>query len=102
MRLNQITIKNIKSFLEGNFKHFLYKFVKAPKYIREQYTYRLTLCKNDCIPKKKCVYCGCPPIKKAFVKQSCNKGKRFPDLLTENQWKVYKEKNNISVEEDGE
>tara|TARA_R110002050_G_scaffold267498_1_gene409175 strand:+ start:1558 stop:1866 length:309 start_codon:yes stop_codon:yes gene_type:complete len=102
MRLDQITIKNIKSFLEGSFKFYLYKLIKSPDYIMEQYLYRLSLCKKDCIPNKKCVYCGCPPIKKAFVKQSCNKGKRFPDLLTENQWKVFKKENNINVEEDEE
>ena len=99
MRLDQITIKNIKSFLEGSFKFYLYKFVKAPSYVREQYAYRLNLCKNDCIPKKKCVYCGCPPIKKAFVTQSCNEGKRFPNLMSEKQWETFKTNNKIEVDE---
>lgn len=93
---SKITFKNILSFLEGNFKFYFYKYTKAPTYLKEQYAYRLEKCEKDCVKQKKCVYCGCPPIKKAFTKESCNKGKRFPDLMSENQWIRYKQKNNIT------
>lgn len=95
----RITLKAIASFLEGNFKFYLYKFIRAPKYLKEQYAYRLNSCQKDCIPNKKCVYCGCPPLKKAFVKDSCNKGARFPDLMTENQWIEFKRKKEININE---
>lgn len=87
--------KNIKSFIEGNSKYVYNKFVGLPSYIKEQVAYRLLQCKDDCVPNNKCKYCGCPPKKKAFVHESCNKGVRFPNLMNEKDWNEYKRKHNI-------
>lgn len=93
-----VRIKDIKNFIEGNFKYYLYKFVSAPKHITEQYAYRLDKCKDTCIKQKKCKYCGCPPVKKAFNVSSCNDGEIFPDLMNEEQWEYYKKIMKINVD----
>ena len=94
--MKKINLKNIKSFLEGNYGYYYDKFVGKPKYIKEQIQYRYSLCKDDCIPNNKCIHCGCPPVKKAFSTYSCNEGKRFPDLMDEKRWGIYKKDNNIN------
>ena len=93
----KVTPKNIASFLEGNAKFYYNKFIGSKPYIKEQVKYRLSFCGNDCIPEGKCKYCGCPPMKKAFVNKSCNKGERFPDLMGEKEWEEFKIKNKINA-----
>lgn len=91
MKLQDIlNIKNIASFIQGNAKYFFNKYVGLPKHIQEQVAYRLKKCKDDCLPQGKCKHCGCPPHKKAFVNKSCNKGERFPDLMSRIEWELYK------------
>ncbi len=97
MTLKEIfNIKNIASYIEGNAVYFYDNLVGTPKHIKEQVAYRLQLCKNDCVPAGKCVVCNCPPKKKVFVKESCNKGERFPDLMNKPDWEEFKKKNGIS------
>ena len=96
MKIKDIfNIKNISHFIEGYSKYFYDNLVGLPDYIREQIVYRLFLCKDDCVPNKKCKYCGCNPTKKVFVSTSCNNGERFPDLMNKEDWEKFKEKNNI-------
>lgn len=92
--MKKLTLSNIKSYLQGNFRYY----IGAPKHIQEQYKYRLSLCKDDCIKEGKCKYCGCPPDKKALVDESCNDGERFPDLLGKDEWKWFKEDNKIDMD----
>lgn len=95
----QITISNIKAFVQGTARFYLYKLIAAPKHLKEQYSYRISKCKDDCIKDSRCKFCGCPPIKKAFSNESCNKGKRFPDLMNAQKWEKYKKENNITINE---
>jgi len=92
-----ITIKNVLSFIKGNFLYYKDILIGRPVYIKEQILYRLNLCKNDCLIDDECIYCGCPPEKKSHLVESCNAGKRFPDLMEEQQWKTYKEENDINI-----
>ena len=94
-----VSLKEIKSFIEGNYKFYKDKFGRTEPFIKEQVQYRLYLCKNDCLIKNKCVYCNCPPRKKSFVRESCNKGERFPDLMGKKEWEEFKRKNEINYEE---
>lgn len=96
MKLKDVlNIKNVASFIEGYSKYFYDKTVGLPDHIQEQMLYRLSQCEDDCLVTGKCKHCGCPPEKKVFVKKSCNHGERFPDLMDEEQWKEFKELNNI-------
>ena len=67
-----------------------------PKHYKEQVAYRLQICQEDCVSTGKCKECGCPTRKKVFVRESCNKGERFPDLMPPDQWEEYKKNNDIS------
>lgn len=91
----KITLKNIKSYIEGNTQMILDGFGLQPLYIQEQIAYRMLQCKNDCMIQKKCKYCGCNVPAKLYVKESCNNGIRFPDLMDEIHWNNFKEKNGI-------
>lgn len=90
----QITIKNIKSFLEGNGQRVLEGLHLQPLHIKEQIAYRRLSCKNDCAKTNKCIKCGCDFKGKTSVQESCNK-ERFPDLMSSLEWQQFKKENNI-------
>lgn len=93
------TLKQMKNYLQGNYHYFLDKNGRYPEYLREQIRYRLSFCIEDCQKQGACVYCGCPPEKKAYNKQSCNGGDRFPDLMNEEEWNKYKKEHNITIDD---
>jgi hypothetical protein len=88
----KINFENILSYIEGNYKKFLYILRHMPIHVQEQVAYRLDACKEDCVKSGFCVYCGCDIDGKVFVKASCNKGERFPDLMEADEWELNKEK----------
>lgn len=92
----EINYKNVLSFLEGNAKYYISKFFGTPTHIQEQVKWRLTKCKDDCVPKNKCIKCGCPTDKKVFNKESCNP-ERHPDLMDAETWIKYKKENKIEI-----
>jgi hypothetical protein len=92
--MKKITLKNIKQFLEGNIQMHLDGLGLQPEYYKEQIAYRMLTC-QDCLKKNKCHYCGCDVPGKLYVKESCNDGKRFPNLMNENDWNEYKKRNKI-------
>jgi hypothetical protein len=94
----KITIKKIKSFLEGNAKFLLNEFDMLPKYYKEQVIWRASICKETCLANNdECEHCGCTASKKIYVEESCNEGKKFPDLMNKEKWEEYKKENNIEV-----
>lgn len=90
----KITIKNIKSFLEGNSQLLLKELNLQPQHIQEQIAYRRLICKDDCAKENKCIKCGCDFKGKTSVSTSCNP-ERFPDLMSAKEWEEFKIKNNI-------
>lgn len=90
----KITIKNIKSFLEGNLQLGLEQLNLQPLHIQEQIAYRRLLCKDDCAIQNKCIICGCDFKGKTSVQQSCNP-ERFPDMMSKVEWDKYKTQNEI-------
>lgn len=91
----KITIKNIKSYLEGNAQLVLEKLDLQPQHIREQIAYRRLLCKDDCAIQGRCIKCGCDFEGKTSVIKSCNP-ERFPDLMSKQEWEQFKIDNNIN------
>jgi len=87
----QINLKNIKAYIEGNSQMLLDELGMQPEWYKEQIAYRMLKCKDDCVPNGKCTYCGCKVPGKMYVTESCNYGGRFPDLMNEEQWLTYKE-----------
>lgn len=90
----KITIKNIKSFLEGNIQLGLEQLNLQPLHIQEQIAYRRLLCKDDCAVNNQCIKCGCDFKGKTSVQQSCNPD-RFPDLMSKIEWDKFKKENGI-------
>lgn len=91
----KITIKNIKSYLEGNAQLVLERLDLQPQHIQEQVAYRRLLCKDDCAIQGKCIKCGCDFKGKTSVIQSCNP-ERFPNLMSKQEWEQFKIDNNIN------
>ena len=65
---------------------------------KEQVAYRAMVCKEECIALGYCVYCGCDLPGKLYVRDSCNGGERFPDLMSKLDWEKFKIDNNIILE----
>lgn len=96
--MGQINIKNIKQFIEGNLNLLGDRINILPNYMKEQVIWRMNICKDDCVIQGKCKYCGCSVPGKLYVSSSCNGGERFPDLMSEQDWEIYKMENNIKIE----
>ena len=89
MKIKDIfNIKNISNYIEGNSKYFYDKLIGLPQHTREEIVWRLEQCKE---------FCGCTTKGKVFVKESCNKGERFPDLRTKEEWEEFKKTINEDI-----
>ena len=91
---HNITIKNIKQYIEGNSQRILEKLNLQPEHIQEQIAYRRIICSKDCKVTGKCIKCGCEFYGKTSVSQSCNL-ERFPNLMSKVEWEKFKKNNNI-------
>jgi len=88
----EITLSNIYNFIEGNTRLFTKNL--QPQHIKEQISYRLLKCKDDCAKKKICIKCGCDYPDRAYAKKSCNLD-RFPNFMNKVDWEEFKIKNEI-------
>lgn len=73
------------------------QFDLLPQHQREQVLYRSQICKDECIQLGYCVECGCDVPGKLYVKESCNGGKKFPDLMNLEDWQEFKKQNKIKI-----
>jgi hypothetical protein len=96
----KITPKKIFQFIEGNLKLLGDQLHLLPKHEREQVLYRSMICKEDCMKFEYCKYCGCSVPGKLYVKESCNGGERFPDMMGKEEWEQFKIKNNLEIHGD--
>ena len=90
-------IGKVLQFIEGNTKMLGDVFNLIPEHQREQVLYRMDICKDDCVPQGRCIKCGCSVPGKLYVSKSCNNGERFPDMMDEKEWNVFKQINNITI-----
>lgn len=97
MKLSDITLKNIKAFIQGNVRMLGDKWDLVDPHVQEQVAYRGAICKDSCLAKGKCEVCGCSVPGKLYVTKSCNKGSKFPDLMGKEDWEKYKKENNIEI-----
>ena len=94
----KITLQNIYAFFEGNLRMLGDKFNTLPVYKKEQIMYRADLCKESCLPLGKCPECGCSLPGKWYSSISCNKGKKFPDLMGPVDWTKFKHENGLTFD----
>lgn len=90
----KITINNISNFVSGNVRVGMSKLGILDDHTQEQVALRLLTCKDTCVKEGRCRICTCPLPNRAFSTESCNKD-LFPDLMNEEEWIKYKEKNGI-------
>ena len=102
MKIKDIfNIKNISNFIEGNAKYYYNQLRPLPQHIREQVLYRLYVCKDTCVVTGKCEGCGtgCPTEKKVFTNNSCNNGTRFPNLMDNTNWLIFKQQHKLNEQD---
>jgi len=92
---HKLTLQNIKNYIEGNTNMFLTQFGDKPQYFKEQISYRMLLCSNDCALKGECIVCGCKYPGRLYTIKSCNPN-RFPDIMNEEDWIKFKLNNGIN------
>jgi hypothetical protein len=88
--------KKIRQYIEGNLNKLEDDLFGKPLYFKEQILYRASKC-EDCYRLGRCLNCGCELPGKHYVKESCNDGIRFPDLMNEEEWENYKKENKIEI-----
>lgn len=94
-------LKNIKAFVQGNYRLILDKLPKSwvpklmelPVHKREQVAYRVEVCGDSC--PTKCASCGCSTPGKWYADKACSADK-YPDMMDEISWKKFKKENGIS------
>jgi len=92
MKLKDITLHNISNYIEGNFKWLGDQFNMLSSYTKEQILWRASNCPPSCAKNRKCEFCGCDYPQKLYVRKSCNKDKKLPNLMEEQDWINYKQK----------
>ena len=95
----QVTIKNIKAYIEGNSKMFLSKVGFQAEHLKEQIAYRMLICNDTCGKQGYCEKCGWDYPGKLYVNESCNNGEKFPDLMSKQDWIKFKQENGIDNKE---
>ena len=92
MNLKDITLDNIKDYIQGYSRWFMQHWRLLADYEKEQILYRASQCPKECAIEQKCFYCKCDYPQKLFVDYSCNKGKELPNLMGKKEWEDYKQK----------
>lgn len=89
----EINSKNIKNFIEGKTNQVLSSLDLKPESFIEQIRYRKSLC-SDCLEVGQCKHCGCSLPGRFYTTESCNKGERFPDIMSDQEWSEFKKQIN--------
>ncbi len=92
-----LTPNKIYHYLQGNIRLFYEQYNLLPTHLKEQVNYRASICKESCLQYGKCQRCGCDLPGKFYVTESCNRGEKFPDLMSEEEWSIYKKENDINL-----
>lgn len=89
-------LSNIFYYLQGNIRYFLFRFARKllPKYIQEQFHYRMNSIKKECFFSGSCRNCGCSIPQLQMADKKCSVG-CYPEMKTQSDWEEYKLKNNI-------
>jgi hypothetical protein len=104
----KITPKNIKKFITGWYRWFLFKlsrkkFLKGfeefdflPEHQQEQFKYRLSVIDSECAAAGACKICGCKIPQLQLADESCD-GNCYPEMMSKIDWENYKKQNNVIV-----
>lgn len=102
----KVTPKNIKKFITGWYRWFLYKMQRSkylvgfedydflPTHLQEQFKYRLSVMDKECLEAGHCKICGCKTPQLQLADEPCDGG-CYPEFKNEEDWKTYKEENHV-------
>lgn len=92
----EITFSEIKCYLQGTIRHYLYynKYFKwmIRKHIREQYALRILSIDEQCYNNGECKECGCMTTELQFCNKACE-GNCYPEMMNKYAWEMFKEYN---------
>lgn len=94
----KINLKNIKSYIQGNWRAALLEYYPdgLDKHIEEQYYWRIqqvTEKSPECIENKKCKICSCEIPELFMADKACeNNPSCYPEMMNEPLWEMYKTK----------
>lgn len=97
IKLSQITPSNIKGFVQGHLRYYLFKWGWKSNYILEQFYYRITLMDKTCLTNKKCP-CNCSCLSKQIEFRKCEKS-CYDDMLDKKEWDELKRNKNLDIKQ---
>lgn len=92
--MQKIIIDSSENKYQDFLKRLDYRIFKI--YQKEQFIYRMYIC-SKCIEKEKCDFCNCDITDTISDVVSCNNESRFPHLMNDKNWQLFKKENNIKI-----
>lgn len=96
IKLNQITLSNIKYFIQGEYRKIEDEFFNSlDDHIKEQVIFRKALVqlkKPECIAKGECIKCGCAIPDLFYADKSCDMF-CYPKMMSKENWESFKTMN---------
>lgn len=92
VRLSDITLANIWHFLRGTVCYHLYYRGYSwliPRYIRDQFEWRVRVMRRECYESGSCVECGCRTTALQFSSKACSGG-CYPPMMGSESWDRFK------------
>ena len=93
IKLEQITLKNIYAYIQGNIRYKLYYNRNLswliPLYIKEQIDCRIKSMDRECYFKGMCKLCGCQTTALQMANKACDKP-CYPAMLSKQSWEDIK------------
>lgn len=94
----KITWKNIKAYVQGNWRAFLLEnFPQGiDKHIEEQYYWRISQVEKkspECLTNEKCKSCSCSTPELFLSSKQCSNEQDpcYPPMMSEEQWEKFKQ-----------
>lgn len=100
--LKQLTLKNIKAFIEGYIRKWLIDFFqKRLEHINEQVEWRIFQVAEKspkCLIDGECVICKCKIPELFYADKPCSNKESpcYPELKSKKDWTTFKNINNVS------
>lgn len=97
----KVTLKTIKSFLQGYTRKFTEGFGMLNQHQKEQVIWRSEKA-QPCTDNGTCLYCGCDTPAKYYSDEACEDPIRkcYPAMMDKNTWEEYKKTNDITIKID--
>lgn len=89
LKIKDLTISNIMSFVEGNYKAHYVQLHNLPLLEQEQILYRFKICENTCLKAGECVKCFCSVPERMFIDKKIHECP-YPIFLNEKDWNDFK------------